>query len=155
MDIFTETELRLKFLQVLLHSLSVVHSQWFQSGSRDLISKNDRIFHLKKLHCIASLKTARRTSKPHKKPTSLKREDPALQNVTFLHIFIFCYRLDRDPDDQKKVRIYADPDPKHCIVFFHYSALCGSQWNPRFPIRFVSKSFKDMTVDFRFLVITV
>jgi hypothetical protein len=60
----------------------------------------------------------KRTSKLQEKPSTLKREHPALQNMKILYLlFIFCgsylpswIRIQR----VKLMRIHADPDPQPC-----------------------------------------
>ncbi len=49
------------------------------------------------------------------KPSALKREHPALQNMKILYFFLFLRvifaLLDPDPDPDPTTQINADPDP--------------------------------------------
>ncbi len=61
----------------------------------------------------------KRTSKPQEKPSALKREHPALQNMKFHHFYLFLWviyaLLDPDPPDLIESVSNSDPgpDPKH------------------------------------------
>jgi hypothetical protein len=69
------------------------------------------------------------TSKLQKKPSALKREHPALQNMKFLNFFLLLWvifaLLDPDPDseygsgstDLIESGSNTDPDPKPCFVY--------------------------------------
>ncbi len=68
--------------------------------------------------------------KLQEKPSALKREHPALQNMKFLHFFLFLQiifaLLDLDPEFETGagstdlVEFGSDPDPKHCIPALHW-----------------------------------
>jgi hypothetical protein len=53
--------------------------------------------------------------KPQVKPSVLKREHPALQNMKILYFFLFLWvifaLLNADPDPDPATQINADPDP--------------------------------------------
>jgi hypothetical protein len=65
--------------------------------------------------------TSQRTSKLQEKPSALKREHPALQNMKFLDFFLFLWvifaLLDPDPDSESGstdlIESVPDLDPKH------------------------------------------
>jgi hypothetical protein len=54
--------------------------------------------------------------KLQEKPSALKREYPALQNMKILYFFIFLWvifaLLDPDPDPATQINADPDPDPK-------------------------------------------
>jgi hypothetical protein len=52
-----------------------------------------------------------RTPKRQEKPSALKREHPALQNMTFLYIYLFLWVILAllDPDPDTATQMNADP----------------------------------------------
>jgi hypothetical protein len=91
------------------------------SGSRDLMTKILllKYFFLIKNYILLIPRPSERIPKLQEKPSALKREHPALQNMIFL-LFIFLWvifaLLIRIPIQQHKLmRIHADPEPKPCL----------------------------------------
>jgi hypothetical protein len=55
--------------------------------------------------------------KLQEKPTALKREHPALQNMKILYFFLYLWVIFAllDPDPEPATQINADPDPQPCF----------------------------------------
>jgi hypothetical protein len=58
-----------------------------------------------------------RTHKLQEKPSGLKREHPAIQNMKILYFFLCMWVIFAllDPDPDPATQINADPDPQPCV----------------------------------------
>jgi hypothetical protein len=76
--------------------------------------------------CLLIPRPPKRTPKLQEKPSALKKEYPALQNMKILYFFYFCgsflpswirihiLNLNADPDPATQINADPDPDPKPC-----------------------------------------
>jgi hypothetical protein len=64
-----------------------------------------------KIAIYLSLDLNKRTPKLQEKPSALKREHPAIQNMKFLHFFLFLWVIFALLDPDPATRINADPQP--------------------------------------------
>jgi hypothetical protein len=67
---------------------------------------------LKNFYSLLIPRPPQRTAKLQEKPTALKREHPALQNMKFLYFFLFLWVIFALLDPDPAIPINADPEPK-------------------------------------------